>query len=184
MPRWCSPANHAALSSIEERQRHGFKSRPGHFIMKQLLSLQDCIKCGDCCHYHRRYLHLAPVLEKGQASRIDKKFLTDMGEYYRIKCPAKKSFNYFFCAFKDGNLCKLTENRSFECKLYPFNIMLDKNGNVVLGVDRNCRGIKDKTEKQIRDFARYLKPLVRKQLKTKKFYIEEFQPELEILEYL
>jgi len=156
--------------------------------MKQLISLKDCIACGDCCYYHSHYLHLSPILEKRMLGKkfIDenRQFLEDEGKYFRVRCPVKKSWNHYFCAFKQGNLCRLKDKRSFECKLYPFNIMKDREGRIVLGIDRDCRGLKNKTEKQIKEHAKYLKPALRRILKTKKFYIEEFQPELEIIESL
>jgi len=156
--------------------------------MKQLTKLSDCVKCGDCCYYHRKYLGLSTIFDK---DRLAKKFIADNGEFledkgkfFQARCRRKKSRNYFFCDFKDGNLCSLKEKRPFGCKLYPFNIMKDRKGKISLGIDRDCLGVKNRTEKQIFDYVKYLKPMLRRIIKTRKHCVEEFQPELEIIDYL
>ncbi len=153
--------------------------------MKQLTTLKDCIECKDCCYYHRHYLGLSTILEKNaRFTKKEKEKLVDKGKFYQAKCERKKSLNYFFCDFKDGDLCQLKEKRPFGCKLYPFNVMKNREGKPVVGLDRDCLGIKNKTEKQIKDYVKYLKPLLKKTIKSKPYYVEEFQEELEVIDCL
>ncbi len=147
--------------------------------MKQLLSLQDCLDCRDCCYYHKGYLHLAPAFEK--TAKVKKSKVIDKKTHFIARCSRKKDSSHFFCDFRDGDKCGLKERRPFACKLYPFNVMRDRKGNVVLGIDFNCKGIKKKSGREIKEYAEYLIPTIRRKIKNKLFYVEPFQKELRII---
>lgn len=128
---------------------------------------------------------MSTILEKkAKFTKKEKEKLDDKGEFYQAKCTKKKSANYFFCNFKAGDLCELKEKRPFGCKIYPFNVMKDETGKIVVGIDRDCLGIKRRTESQIKEYVKYLKPFLRKTIKARPYYIEEFQHEIEVLDYL
>lgn len=150
--------------------------------MKQLLTLQDCLDCKDCCYYYINYRDLAPAFDK--TTKADKKRLVDKKTHFIARCSKKKNDDYFFCDFKQGDRCELEEQRPFACKLYPFNVMKDKNGNVVIGIDWNCKGVKKKTKEEIDIYIKKLKPFLKKELENRPFLVENFQKEIKIIEYL
>ena len=59
--------------------------------------------------------------------------------------------------------------------------MKDKKGNIVIGIDKNCKGLKNKTKKQINNYVEEISPLIKKIIKQKPFLIEKFQTELKII---
>ena len=149
--------------------------------MKQLLTLKDCVECGDCCYYYKGYLALAPRFSREEAKKISKENLIDKKTHFVAGCQRRKNSNYFFCDFKEGEMCLLKEKRPFGCKLYPFNVMKDRKGKIVLGIDWNCKGVKSRTKEQIDEYAKKIIPFVRRKIRQNPFLVEEFQGGLKIL---
>jgi len=136
--------------------------------MKQIITLSDCLKCKECCHFYEGYEHLTPIVEENE-------------KHFRIQCNEKIG-KYHICPNFKKELCIIQDNKPFDCKIYPFNIMKDKNGNIVLAYDKTCRGIKNKTKKEIEEYSDYLIDFIKKnKILEKEIYIEPFQKELAVI---
>ncbi len=139
--------------------------------MKQIVKLDDCLKCRECCRFYKGYQHLAPIIEKE-------------GKYSMILCKEKRG-SYYICPYFKKNICIVEKNKPFDCKIYPFNIMVNREGAIVLAYDRSCKGLKGKTKKEIEKYADYLIKYIKKMgILKNKFYVEPFQKELTIVRNL
>jgi Fe-S-cluster containining protein len=133
--------------------------------MKQIVKLSDCIACRECCRFYKGYEHLAPIIEKG-------------GRHFRIVCTERKG-NYYICPFLKEGFCMINSNKPYDCAIYPFNIMRDRKGAVVLAYDKSCKGLRKKSKKELLEYADYLADYIeKKKILKKKHYIEPFQKEL------
>ena len=112
----------------------------------QIIPSEVCFTCDVCCRFLEVDSPLAPIfteMEKQQAISIGVDITLFQpqadGKSSQIKLKAHKDF--YICPFfePDTSRCTIYGNRPFDCQLYPFALMFNKDrSSVVLGVDMLC----------------------------------------------
>ncbi len=99
-----------------------------------------CLTCDVCCRFPEETSVLAPFFtgeEMGLLSSSAKQYfpLTE-GSKIKLKADGEGCI----CPFFDPatHYCKIYEKRPLDCRIYPFAIMRDETGGVVLGIDTKC----------------------------------------------
>ena len=138
----------------------------------QIVPPSWCMSCDVCCHFPEHNSFLAPyftqpeirdALERG----LPKKFFEDLdGGKIRL-VPFKEGF---ICPAYDPHIsrCTIYEIRPIDCRLYPFALMGDKKGDlVILGVDEKCPFIMEsRDEPYIKDTAADLAKMIEEELSS------------------
>ncbi len=149
--------------------------------MKQLIPAGTCMKCTDpCCHFEKGEDEHAPFFTEEQHEEIQKRGFhpglmhrLEKRDVWQSKLRQNKG-NDYVCAFFIDNKCAVYDIRPIECKLWPFFITKNPEGNkVLLAVDLKtfCPGVKRnvmETESG-RQYAEYLMQYVQSEGMVEQF---------------
>lgn len=109
-------------------------------MLKDVLSPEDCAKCGFCCSFRRQSLDLTPLFAKetvGEISRLypEARFRTlpngagtiDIGDQYRTDDSEEEAL----CPFNRKGCILPKHLKPFDCELWPFRLMKSGDGFVL-----------------------------------------------------
>lgn len=120
-------------------------------MLKDVLSPEDCAKCGFCCSFRRQSLNLTPYFAKESIAQISRLYpeahfktlpnnaiTIDIDDKYHTNDSDEEAL----CPFNRKG-CILPEAlKPFDCKLWPFRLMRGDDG-LLLALVPTCPWIKD-----------------------------------------
>lgn len=109
-------------------------------MLKNVLSPEDCAKCGFCCSFRRQSLHLTPLFAKEAVDEIrrlhpEARFRTlpngavtiDIADRYRTADSEEEAL----CPFNRKGCILPPHLKPFDCDLWPFRLMKSGDGFVL-----------------------------------------------------
>ena len=106
-------------------------------MLKDVLSPEDCAKCGFCCSFRRQSLHLTPLFAKETVEEIRRLFpearfrtlpngavTIDIADRYRTDDSGEEAL----CPFNRKGCILPQHLKPFDCELWPFRLMKSGNG--------------------------------------------------------
>ncbi len=112
--------------------------------MIQISSKNICTGCRGCCIFDKDYYFFAPVVTKEEKQILIEKHSKNESDFEekdgRLQIKLKQFTEDKVCPFLNTKtwLCGVYENRPFDCKLYPYVLMWDKDkAHVVLAIDKS-----------------------------------------------
>lgn len=126
-------------------------------MVKAILPPEKCMHCKGCCYFDSTDIYEVPDILSELADYIVRNYsdtrLIKCGEIYRFEFPENlKEGEIFTCPMLSEKGCVLGDNKPFDCKIYPFRIMNDKNGKCHVAVSNYCGGIKELGIEEMREF--------------------------------
>ena len=117
--------------------------------MKQIISHQDCMSCVDpCCRFHKTLTEFAPLFSAEEYHRItartkDASVFKKIDEKTYTVHLVQGEGKFLTCPFlKDGKLCGIYDIAPFDCKVWPFNLMKDREKVfLVVDLEEYCPGL-------------------------------------------
>jgi len=119
---------------------------------------QICQECKECCYFYLEESYFAPLITKEELAKIPKdkqayfKPYKESNNTFQVQLIRCKKDNDYVCPMLDEEtyLCEIYDSRPFDCKIWPFIIMKDKQGKTVLACSNksNCRIIKNMPDKE------------------------------------
>ena len=141
-------------------------------MLKDVLSPEECAKCGFCCSFRRQSLNLTPYFAKETVAEIrglhpEARFRTlpnsattiDIGDRYRTDDSEEEAP----CPFNRKGCVLPPHLKPFDCKLWPFRLMKRGDGLVLAlvptcpRIDRESPRFKATAEAVFRKAAEYAK---------------------------
>jgi len=132
--------------------------------LEQFVPQKVCLSCDGCCRFKEEKSTWRPKLTKTEiqgnqslslADRILRQDILDHRGYIKtVSCQGQ-----YLCSFfnPNGNICKIYQNRPFECQLYPFILSKNALGETALSVHLLCPHIQEKrTTSEFEAFKNYL----------------------------
>ena len=101
-------------------------------MLKKILSKDTCAKCRICCIFNEDDVWEAP---------------------YGIKLTEKQSDGLFHCSHLGKNGCMLSDEKPFECKIWPFRVM-DYDGKLVIALSSICPSLYHRPINELSDFLK------------------------------
>lgn len=104
---------------------------------KQLIPSKTCLSCEFCCRFPKPNTVWQPRLTAGEISAFDK--LGFKNKILKGAVKSKAQGKFFACSFlrSSKNACGIYRQRPLECRLYPFVLMVGKDG-VLLAAHLAC----------------------------------------------
>ena len=123
------------------------------FNPKQFVDSQACLDCKGCCRFKGEKSLWRPKLMKQEADYISEE---TVDEESRIKSVI--SGNQYICTFLDEktSMCRKYVERPFECLLYPFVLVKEKD-SVCVAAHLACPFIQEKKDSDA--FLKYCQEL-------------------------
>lgn len=126
-------------------------------MLKNILSPETCRECRLCCVFDRTDIWELPVLSKENVCAAEKvcpgTAVTEKGSEYVFSAPELQDEELFWCPVLSDRGCMLCrEDMPFDCRIWPFRLMRDGDGNTVIAVSELCGGMADKTDEELREF--------------------------------
>ena len=141
-------------------------------MLKDVLSPDDCARCGFCCSFRRQSLHLTPLFAAETVAEIrrlhpEARFRTlpnsattiDIGDQYRTDDSEEEAL----CPFNRKGCVLPPHLKPFDCKLWPFRLMKRGDGLVLAlvptcpRIDRESPRFKATAEAVFRKAVEYAK---------------------------
>lgn len=141
-------------------------------MLKDVLSPDDCARCGFCCSFRRQSLHLTPLFAAETVAEIrrlhpEARFRAlpsgattiDIGDRYRTDDSEEEAP----CPFNRKGCVLPPYLKPFDCKLWPFRLMKRGDGLVLAlvptcpRIDRESPRFKATAEAVFRKAAEYAK---------------------------
>ena len=122
------------------------------------MGIKDCKKCRECCKFEKDEIYFAPLFTRGEIERLKNKAsfkpYKNSDEIFQIELI--KSGPIYVCPYLNNreHICKIYENRPFDCKIWPFIFMKDKKGNLVLACFHKdmCRVVGNMSDKEFEGY--------------------------------
>lgn len=126
-------------------------------MVKQILPPEKCVKCKGCCYFDKSDIYEVPDILPELAKYIEENYknikLVKYGSIYRFEFPENlKEGDIFTCPMLAETGCVLRDDKPFDCRIYPFRIMNDKNGKCHVAVSDYCSGVKGISLSDMREF--------------------------------
>jgi Fe-S-cluster containining protein len=109
--------------------------------LKQIVPSSLCLTCDVCCRFPEETSFLAPFFTEEEIERLgpaEARFFQFPATGSKIKLQAHEEG--CICPYFDPETqyCKIYGERPLDCRIYPFAILRDPEGAVVLGIDTKC----------------------------------------------
>lgn len=128
-------------------------------MLKKILSPAFCAECRLCCKFDCTDTWELPVFAKKTADAVtvlspDAQF-TQAGDELTFKAPPLSGGELYSCPALTDHGCGLSaEHKPFDCMIWPFRMMRDENGRMVITVCTLCNGIGKKDTESLAAFLR------------------------------
>jgi len=128
--------------------------------IKQLIPQGVCLKCKGCCRFSQEDSVWLPTLLNQEIAEFEKLGLAPglISANKKIRVASFPKEKTFICSLfnPEGNICKIYEQRPFECRLYPF-ILKRRGAGTCLAADENCPFVAaHKEDAAFKEYASYL----------------------------
>lgn len=137
--------------------------------LKQLIPEEYCLKCDVCCRFAEQHSIWSPLFANSEINYlVEKDILPPLvftahpdnknhnAQAQRINLIQHKDIFICPCFNVPENKCKIYEDRSFECRLYPF-LLTKKDGQIYFTRDKNCPYFDSIEDDKIKSYIDYLK---------------------------
>lgn len=109
--------------------------------LKQIVPSSLCLTCDVCCRFPEETSFLAPFFTREEIERLgpaQARFFHSPATGSKIKL--QPHGEGCICPYFDPQTqyCKIYGERPLDCRIYPFAILRDPEGAVVLGIDTKC----------------------------------------------
>lgn len=109
--------------------------------LKQIVPSSLCLTCDVCCRFPEETSFLAPFFTRDEIERLgpaESRFFHSPATGSKIKL--QHHGEGCICPYFDPKTqyCKIYGERPLDCRIYPFALMRDPAGGVVLGIDTKC----------------------------------------------
>ncbi|MBI3803933.1 MAG: YkgJ family cysteine cluster protein [Nitrospirae bacterium] len=114
--------------------------------LKQIVPSSLCLTCDVCCRFPEETSFLAPFFTREEIDQLGS------NEARRFHAPVTGSKIRLqphgegcICPYFDPQtqFCKIYTDRPLDCRIYPFALLRDQEGAVVLGIDTKCPFIQE-----------------------------------------
>jgi hypothetical protein len=157
-------------------------------MLKEVLSPEDCAKCGFCCSFRRQSLHLTPLFAKETVEEIcrlypDAHFRTlpngavtiDIGDQYKTDDSEEEAL----CPFNRKGCILPQHLKPFDCELWPFRLMKSGNG-LALALVPTCPWL-DKDSSKFKETAAEVAEKAVAYAKTHPELVIEYRPDYQLV---
>lgn len=125
-------------------------------MLKAILSAETCGKCRGCCYFDKTDLWEVPLITSDTAEYIKDNFesinLKKNNSLFSFDIPNLFDDELFICPMLTENGCILGDNKPFDCRIWPFRLMKNKNGNVSIAVSKYCKPVSEMSQKILENF--------------------------------
>lgn len=114
--------------------------------LKQIVPSALCLTCDVCCRFPEETSFLTPFFTEEEIDRlgpVEKRFFDAPSKGSKIKLEHYGDGCVCPCFDPKTQYCKVYGERPLDCRIYPFTLMRDENGTVVLGIDKKCPFIQE-----------------------------------------
>ena len=115
--------------------------------LKQMVPSSLCFTCDVCCRFPEETSFLAPYFTKEEIALVPalKKKFFDSLEGAKTELIRHPEGEGCLCPHFDHKTqhCTIYEERPLDCRIYPFAILRDREGDVALGIDTKCPFIQE-----------------------------------------
>lgn len=121
-------------------------------LLKQIVPSSLCLVCDVCCRFPEEESPLSPYFtgeEIGFMTALERQNLpVDTRVQGRGKVRPIPHGEGCICPYFDPttHFCRIYSKRPLDCRIYPFAIMRDLEGSIVLGIDTKCPFIMEHAE--------------------------------------
>ncbi|MDP2938654.1 MAG: YkgJ family cysteine cluster protein [Candidatus Omnitrophota bacterium] len=136
--------------------------------LKQFIPKECCLKCDGCCRFIDKKSQWVPRIAKSEILKILKSgfpqhlFSKLNKNDNQLNLVNYKGINICAFLFPQTNRCKIYNNRPFDCQLYPFILMRNRE-KIFLSVHLACPFVKENLEKrEFKNYLTYLKEFLNK----------------------
>jgi Fe-S-cluster containining protein len=100
------------------------------------MGFSDCEKCRECCYFEEDERYFAPLFTGTERDAIDLKasFKPFKNSDNVFQVELEESGERYVCPFlnEETHLCRIYKKRPFDCSIWPFLFMKDRDGETVL----------------------------------------------------
>ncbi len=144
--------------------------------MKQIVSHEQCQRCGECCRFRANRQDFAPIFtaEEVEAIRAVRPNLPEFipfkdskNTYQIVLQPAKHPDPVYpyVCPFLDEDqyACSIYDVRPFDCRVWPFIILkIKETGEVQLAhfTGKACLALEEVSGEDFREYEQYMQQMV------------------------
>ncbi len=125
-------------------------------MLEKILKQETCANCRFCCQFDCTDLWELPVLPEETAKAVQRLRpavqLVDVGTEQTFAAPALEGETLFSCPMLGEHGCCMGKDKPFDCKIWPFRMMLDKEGVCRIAVSEFCHGMEAYTDQELREF--------------------------------
>ena len=158
-------------------------------MLKEVLSREDCAKCGFCCSFRRQSLGLTPCFAKETVEEISRlypeaRFRTlpngavtvDLSDKYRTDDSEEEAL----CPFNQKGCILPAHLKPFDCELWPFRLM--RGGEcLLLALVPTCPYIKKDDMSKLREAALSAAEAAVKYAETHPEIVIEYREDYEVI---
>lgn len=138
-------------------------------LLEQFVPQEHCLKCDVCCRFLESHTIWAPLFTLAEIKHLVENDILPPAIFTEIKKSKKnnktqshrinliKYKDYFICPCLNplDHRCKIYNDRTFECQLYPF-LLAKTNGKFYLAVDNKCPYFNTAGQDKIKNYTTYL----------------------------
>ncbi|MCR4790902.1 MAG: hypothetical protein K5839_07485 [Treponemataceae bacterium] len=147
-------------------------------MLTKILSKESCACCKFCCSFRKSSLWETPTFTRSEKEKLESKyecifkplkdeiFTLNLSDVYCTSNPQEEAA----CFFLDKNKgCQLNDDeKPFDCKIWPFRVMEEKN-SIFVTIAKTCPSIQKINDDVIFNFYKNeLKALILKRLEENK----------------
>lgn len=133
-------------------------------MLKKLLSREECAKCQICCSFDDYDLWETPIIDgalKAKILKIDpnQAFVTK-GNSSILRLPKNEEDDLYYCTMLDRQKgCVLSDEKPFECRIWPFRVMRFEN-RLVITLSPVCPVVQTRPLELIKSVCDELAPII------------------------
>jgi Fe-S-cluster containining protein len=130
-------------------------------MLKEILSPKTCEKCRGCCYFDDDDLWEVPTVTPELAGYIEKNFpeiklksKENNAVYYfdMVDTISDEDDKIYICNALSENGCILGENKPFDCRIWPFRLMKNKENEVKIAVSKYCEAVSSISVERLENF--------------------------------
>jgi len=110
-------------------------------MLDKVLKAEDCKKCKKCCKFFLKEDWDIPLLTESEKNLqiFNSNILYFRSKLWKINILGLNNKEKTACPFLDESRgCILRENKPFECKIWPFQIMKRKKNKPLIALSKEC----------------------------------------------
>lgn len=126
-------------------------------MIKKILKSSSCAECRMCCIFDKYDIWETPFFDHATMKTVldispDAKFHKKGGGFI-LDAGVISGDDIFSCPAHSDNGCMLGDDKPFDCRIWPFRIMI-KDGMRVIAVSSLCKNVYNQPKQSLIDFLR------------------------------